>query len=121
MNFNFDNDRPIYIQLTEKLKSYIITGNIKLGEKIPSVRDLALSLKVNPNTVQKSLNELEDEGLIFTERTNGKFVTTNKKLIEKEKNNLAKNKVLIFIDEMNNLGLTNEEIINYLQQLGGEK
>lgn len=121
MNFNFNNDRPIYIQLIEHLKVYIISGKIKPGEKLPSVRELALSLKVNPNTVQKSLTELEEEGLIYTERTNGKFVTTNKKLIEKVKNNLAKEKVNIYLQEMNNLGIPKEDAINYLHKLGGEK
>ena len=65
------------------IKVDIISGQLKSGERLPSVRDLALQNKVNPNTMQKALVELEDEGLVYTERTNGKFVTENKELIEK--------------------------------------
>ena len=67
------------------IKTDIISGNIKSGDKLPSVREYASMFKVNPNTMQKALIELENLGLIYTERTNGKFVTTDKKVIEKAK------------------------------------
>lgn len=120
MNYIFDNDRPIYIQLVEKIKMEIISGNLKPSERIPSVRELAITIKVNPNTVQKALAELEDAGLIFTERTNGKFVTDNSKLIEKMKKELAKEKVKTYLNDMKNIGITYEESILYLQELGGK-
>ena len=78
---SFDNERPIYLQLMEMIKIQIISGKIKPGEKLPSVRDYAHEVKVNPNTVQKALTELERENLIYTERTNGKYVTDNSSLI----------------------------------------
>ena len=84
--FKFDNNTPIYIQLVEQLKIDIISGQLKSGERLPSVRDLALQNKVNPNTMQKALVELEELNLIYTERTNGKYVTEDTKLIEKHKN-----------------------------------
>ena len=84
MNFIFDNDRPIYIQLVEQLKQEIVSGKIKPGERMLSVRELAAITKVNPNTMQKALSELESEKLIYTERTNGKFVTENKELTKKD-------------------------------------
>ena len=118
MDYIFDNERPIYIQLVEKLRIDIISGKLKLGERIPSVRELALTTRVNPNTMQKALSELENEGLIYTERTNGKFVTDNKKLIEKIKRQLAKEKVNKYIKDMKNIGITYEDSINYLQELG---
>lgn len=120
MNFTFDNDRPIYTQLAHQIKVLIISGNIKPSEKLPSVRDFALKYKVNPNTMQKALSTLEEEELIFTERTNGKYVTSDTKLIEKIKKELAKEKVQIYLAEMKNLGLTKEDAINYLQEEGGE-
>lgn len=80
MNFIFDNDRPIYIQLVEQLKQYIVSARLKPGERLPSVRDLAMESKVNPNTMQKALSELEDDKLIYTERTNGKFVTDDSRV-----------------------------------------
>lgn len=121
MDYIFDNERPIYVQLVEKLRIEIISGRLKSGERIPSVRELALTTRVNPNTMQKALAELENEGLIYTERTNGKFVTDNKELIEKVKRELAKEKVNNFINDMQNIGITHEKTVNYLLELGGEK
>ena len=118
MDYIFDNERPIYVQLVEKLRIEIVSGKLKNGERIPSVRELALTTKVNPNTMQKALAELENEGLIYTERTNGKFVTDNKELIEKMKRKLAEEKVNNYINDMKNIGITYEESIQYLQELG---
>ena len=118
---NFDNVRPIYIQLVEKLKIAIISGEFSPGSKLPSVRDFALKVKVNPNTLQKALTELENEKLIYTERTNGKYVTEDIKVLEKAKKELAKEKVKAYISDMNNLGITFEDSIKYLQELGGKK
>ena len=85
MNYIFDNERPIYIQLVEIIRIEIVSGKFKKGQRMPSVRELALIMKVNPNTMQKALAELENEQLIYTERTNGKYVTEDEELIEKIK------------------------------------
>lgn len=121
MDYIFDNERPIYVQLVEKLKAEIVSEKLKQGERLPSVRELALIVRVNPNTMQKALVELEREGLVYTERTNGKFVTTNKELIEKVKKELAKEKMNNFLNDMKNIGITQEDAIRYLQELGGNK
>ena len=121
MGFEFDNNIPIYIQLVEQLKINIISGKLKSGERLPSVRDLALQNKVNPNTMQKALLELEELKLIYTERTNGKFVTENVELIEKIKNELAKEKVNNYLNDMKNIGISYNEAVKYLQELGGNK
>ena len=115
MNFIFDNDRPIYIQLVEQLKEYIVSGKFKAGEKLPSVRDFAMQIKVNPNTVQKALAEIENQKLIYTERTNGKFVTENEELIENVKKELANQKVQKYFQDMNKLGINKDDAITYLQ------
>ena len=73
MKLEFENNIPIYIQLVEQLKIDIISGKLKPGDRLPSVREFALNLKVNPNTMQKALAELEEEKLIYTERTNKFF------------------------------------------------
>ena len=112
---NFNNDRPIYIQLLEQIQILIISGNIGIGERLPSVRDLALTYKVNPNTVQKALQELENLNLIYTERTNGKFVTSDKKTINDYKEKFAKEKVSYYFKSMYELGFSNEEAIDYLK------
>ena len=118
MDYIFDNERPIYVQLVENLRIEIVSGKLKIGERLPSVRELALTARVNPNTMQKALVELENEGLVYTERTNGKFVTDNKELIEKIKRKLAKEKVNNYIKDMKNIGITYEQSIQYLQELG---
>lgn len=121
MGYIFDNERPIYVQLVEQLRIKIISGELKIGERIPSVRELALTARVNPNTMQKALAELETENLIYTERTNGKFVTNNSKLIEKIRKELAEEKVKKYLNDMKNIGINYENAIMYLQELGGEK
>ena len=110
----FNNESPIYLQLYQKLALDIVTGKYISGEKIPSVRELSSMFKVNPNTVQKALSELEDVELIYTERTNGKFVTENKKIIEDYLESLAKEKTIIYINDMKDLGYSLKEIIDMI-------
>lgn len=120
MEYVFDNERPIYIQLVEMIRIDIVSGKFKKGQKLPSVRELALMMKVNPNTMQKALVELEDEKLIYTERTNGKYVTEDEKLIEKTKKQLAQEKVNNYLNSMKNIGISYELAVKYLQELGGQ-
>lgn len=116
MNYEFDNNIPIYIQLVDSLKREIISGNISPGERLSSVRDLALKLKVNPNTIQKALSELEEMKLIYTERTNGKYVTSDVKLINKHKEKYANELINSFINNMESIGIKKEEIIKYISE-----
>ena len=120
MNFEFDNNIPIYIQLVEQLKIYIISGNFNPGERLPSVRELAMKTKVNPNTMQKALVELEELKLIYTERTNGKFVTTNQKLIEKIKCEYAYEITKKYFSNMKSIGFNKKDAFNYLKEQEGE-
>lgn len=117
MKFEFDNNIPIYIQLVDKLKNYIISGKINIGEKLPSVRELSLITKVNPNTMQKALNELESIKLIYTERTNGKYVTKDEKLIQKLRDEYVNKVTNEYLENMYSIGLNKEEIINYLEKV----
>lgn len=121
MKFNFTNDRPIYIQLVEQLELYIMSRQFSPGEKLPSVRDLAIQAQVNPNTMQKALQELEDKNLIITERTNGKFVTDDEDFLQKQQVKLAQNKIKLFLAEMRELGWSRTEIIDFLQKLKGRE
>ncbi len=120
MEYVFDNERPIYIQLVEMIRTDIVSGKFQKGQKIPSVRELALTMKVNPNTMQKALVELENEKLIYTERTNGKYVTEDEKQIEKIKKELAQEKVNNYLNSMKSIGISYELAIKYLQELGGK-
>lgn len=121
MNFKFDNNIPIYIQLVEQLKIYIISGKINSGERLPSVRELALLTKVNPNTMQKALVELEQLKLVYTERTNGKFVTTDETLINKYKKKYADELSNKYFTNMELIGFNKNETIDYLKKIGGNK
>lgn len=123
MNFSytFDNNRPIYLQLAEQLELYITSGKIAPGARLPSVRDLAAQAKANPNTAQKALVELENRQLIYTERTNGKFVTTNTKLLLKHRDRFIHEKIQNFLNDMQNLGFSQTDVITYLTKEGGKK
>lgn len=109
MSWNFSDDRPIYIQLMEKIQLKIICGAYKPGEKLPSVRDIASEASVNPNTMQKALTELEKTGLVFSRRTSGRFITEDSNMINDMKNNLAKEQINTFLKNMEKIGYTKEE------------
>lgn len=121
MKFEFNNEIPIYIQLVEQLKIYIISGTLKPGERLPSIRELALQTKVNPNTMQKALSEMEDLKLVYTERTNGKFVTEDQELINKYKKQYADEISKKYFKSMESIGFNNVEAISYLEKIGGDK
>ena len=118
MNTNFDNNIPIYLQLLEYVKTYIISGQIKSGEKLPSVREFANMFKVNPNTMQKALVELEEQKLIYTERTNGKYVTEDKKIINNLKKECAQKIIDDYFLSMSKIGISKEDAICYLGKDG---
>jgi len=120
MEYVFENERPIYIQLVEMIRIDIVSGKFKKGQRLPSVRELALTMKVNPNTMQKALVELENEKLVYTERTNGKYVTQDEKLIEKAKKELAQEKVNNYLNSMKSIGISYDSAVRYLQELGGK-
>jgi len=117
MEFTFDNNIPIYIQLLEYMKIYLISGVFQCGEKLPSVRDFATTFKVNPNTMQKALAELENLSLIYTERTNGKYVTKDKKTIEKLKDEYATTLAKSYFEGMKRIGLGKADSIQYLERI----
>lgn len=117
MAWEFDQDRPIYTQLLEKIKLMIISGVYPPGIRLPSVRDLASEAAVNPNTMQKALSELENSGLIHSQRTSGRYVTEDSSMIDQMKTELAKEQVLHFLSLMDQLGFSREETLNLLSQI----
>lgn len=114
MPIDFKNHTPIYIQIIDELKAKIISGEYKCGQQLPAVRTLALDYKVNPNTVQRSYANLEEEGLVYSDSTNGRFVTNDAKLIEEQKEKIAKEKIEEFINNMKDFGIDKNQIIAYL-------
>lgn len=116
MPWNLDSSRPIYLQIIERVQMDIITGRYQPGDKLPSVRDLAQEAAVNPNTMQKALSELECSGLIYSQRTSGRFITEDKELIHQMKKELAAAEVSAFVAHMKQLGITPEEIRQLLAE-----
>ena len=115
MEWNFRNDQPIYSQLTLRLTEAVVSGIYAPGEKLPSVRELALEAGVNPNTVQRALTELEREGLVFSQRTAGRFVTENENMIVNAKLRIADERVSEFLRSMKTLGCGRQEIISLIE------
>ena len=114
MSIDFNNNTPIYLQLLESVKTSIIKGELKCGDKLPSVREYANMYKVNPNTMQKALIEFEDLKLIYTARTNGKYVTNDSKIIEKMKEDYSKKIIDNYFDSMRSIGINEKEATSYL-------
>ena len=114
MDWNIDNNKPIYIQLVDKLKSKIISGEIPPGAKLESVRNLAEDAEVNPNTMQKALIELEREELVYSKRTSGRFVTDNEERIKRRREEVANREIENLKLILKELGYSEEEIINLI-------
>ena len=110
MDWRFRDGVPIYSQIVEQMRYCIAGGEFGPGEKIPAVRELAVGAGVNPNTMQKALAELEREGLLYTERTSGRFVTEDTDVINEMKLALSKEFVKELFDNLGRLGMTKDEI-----------
>ncbi|MDE6951544.1 MAG: GntR family transcriptional regulator [Lachnospiraceae bacterium] len=100
----------------EKLKRDIVTGIYKPGDKLPSVRDLAGEAAVNPNTMQRAFSELEREGLVYTKRTNGRFITEDMAMISQLKEEMALDAISQFLNSMQQLGFSTQETLTLLKE-----
>ena len=114
MPWNLNSDRPIFLQIVERIQMDIISGKYKPGDKLPSVRDLASEAAVNPNTMQKAFSELERTGLVYSQRTTGRFITEDTVMINELKASYAKEKITEFIALMQQLGFSKEEILSLI-------
>ncbi|QJC22095.1 GntR family transcriptional regulator [Arcanobacterium buesumense] len=111
-----DDSRPIWIQLVDTFSHNIVTEKWPAGSKIPSVRELALDAGVNPNTIQRALAQLDNEGLTTTERTQGRFVTTDLQTIAHKRSELAGQATSQHVTTMANLGLSIDEAIELIRE-----
>ena len=116
MRWQFSNDAPIYSQLIEQIKVGIVSGVFPPGERLPSVRDMATEAGVKPNTMQRAMTELERSGLVYSQRTAGRFVTEDKAMIEATKLDLAERHIGSFMEAMLRLGYQKEEIVDLLRR-----
>ncbi len=112
---NFDEDRPIYIQIGESIKRDIVSGRLKGGDKLPSIRDMSHRFKVNPNTIQRAYAELEYEGVTFTKRGMGTFIIDDDEKLYTLKTDMATKEIENFVDAMKELGFSSREIIELLK------
>ena len=115
MVWELKNDRPIYAQLIDQIKLRIISGFYRAGDRLPSVRDMASEASVNPNTMQRALNELEREGLLISERTSGRFVTKDSAQIDAMRRQLAEEAAARFRREMQTLGFSEAEMLAFFR------
>lgn len=120
MSWHFNDDRPIYMQLMEQIQLKIVSGQYKAGGKLPSVRDMASDASVNPNTMQKALTELERTGLVFSQRTSGRFITEDIGMIKNIRNGLAKEQIEKFLNNMEKIGYTKQETIELIEIMSKE-
>lgn len=120
MSWELKSDRPIYAQLIEQLELQICSGIYPPGARMPSVRDLAQEASVNPNTMQRALAKLEEDGLLYSHRTSGRFVTEDKNRIRETKSKLAQEQIEKFLQKMTDLGFETSEMLVIIKKITEE-
>lgn len=117
MTWKLDSNQPLYLQIVDRIRYDIVSGRYSPGEKFPTVRELALEAGVNPNTMQRALAELESRGLLFSQRTTGRFVTEDENVIRTIRRDLAREQVWSLIQQMNRLGFGKEETLGLINSI----
>lgn len=122
MAWTFDEKSPIYLQIAYRVKLKIASKELSMGQQLLPVREFAQEAGVNPNTVQRAFQELEKEGLVYSARTFGRFVTEDEKLIDQKRHEIAQSLMKNFVTEMTAIGFNSPEIkaiiTDYIEQTG---
>ncbi|QTL97508.1 GntR family transcriptional regulator [Iocasia frigidifontis] len=116
MNINFDASKPIYEQIIDQIKQMLVRGELNPGDKLPSQRDMAKKIEVNPNTIQRAYREMETLELVETQRGRGTFIKEDKNMVLEIKKEMARNATFRFLQEMTAIGFSTEEIINLVEK-----
>lgn len=111
----FHASKPIYLQLADRINRQIVSKELKAGEKLPSVRDMGVKYSVNPNTIQRTYSELEREGILETKRGQGTFVTEQEARLERLREHLKQEQIVMFVQAMGEMGYSSSEIISGLK------
>lgn len=111
---DFSTNVPIYLQIMNDVKLKIVSGSWEVGQRLPSVRELAVEFSVNPNTMQRALAELERDGLLYTERTSGRYVSQDQSRISKARDEMAEKYTESYFSSMEKLGYKKEDVINVI-------
>ena len=117
MGYVFDNNIPLYLQVIDIIKKQIISGIYQPGQQLESVRALAGEYEINPNTIQRALQELENQGLVFSQRTRGRFVIDNMELIKEERYKMSQVLIKESIEALYTLGFDKEEIVEAYRKI----
>ena len=120
MAWQFESGLPIYRQLVDRIRMMIAGGEFKPGDRIPAVRELALEAGVNPNTMQKALAQLEKDGLIFSQRSAGRFVTQDGETLRALRQELGKGYISTMFENLRKLGLSDQEILKAVREHAAE-
>ena len=121
MSWQFANNRPLYAQLVEQIQLKILAGEYEPGGKLPSIRELAAEAAVNPNTLQRAFLELEQKGLVYTQRTAGRFISEDQEKIAAIRQEYAKQVAAGFSDQMQSLGFSPGEIVTLVTEMMKEE
>ncbi len=114
MAWTFHNNQPIYLQIVMEMERFILSGQYQPGERLPAVREMAAEIAVNPNTLQKAFLELEHRGLVYTQRTAGRFITEDEAVIQTLRSQAAEQETRQYLQRMNALGFDTPACIDYL-------
>ncbi|MDD6362180.1 MAG: GntR family transcriptional regulator [Lachnospiraceae bacterium] len=116
MKWEFKNGIPIYLQIIDQIKRQIVSGELAPGSRIPAVRDLAQEAGVNPNTMQRALTQLEQEGLLYTQRTSGRFVTQEEEIMKQTRMQLSDEYIAELFKHLQQLGLSRDDIVEAVSE-----
>ena len=120
MDRNLEDNMPIYMQIMNRIREAIASGELAAGDKVPSVREFASEFEVNPNTMQRALMELEREGILVSERAIGRFVTDDRSRIDAMRRESGSRATDVFIRQMRDLGFSEEEMLDFFRERYGE-
>jgi len=120
MAWSFSSDRPVYLQIAQRIRRSVLSGEYPPGGQIPSVRQLALEAAVNPNTVQHAFSDLENEGIIISKGTQGRYVTEDRQVIEQMRQAIAMECVRGFLQDLKQLAIDGEQAISMIKEVMNE-
>lgn len=118
--WQFNNTQAVFIQIADRLRGEIVVGKYPHGAQMPAVRQLAFEASVNPNTMQRALSLLEEEGLLISRGTVGRFVTSEESVLEDAKKKIRLDMVGRFLSEAQALGISPSTLIDYIKEVGHE-
>lgn len=117
MAWSFSTDRPVYIQIADRIQKSVLSGEYQAGEQIPTVRQLALEAAVNPNTVQHAFTELENAGIIISKGTLGRFVTEDEQVVQAVREKIARRLTKAFVAEMGQLSISPQQAVELIREV----